>query len=123
MSEMREARFPSEDVRRFKSNPHVNALLTMQNDPQAALSKQERSGRPNLLTSVNCHLTKSTIKAIIKTKRTMIRKSSLATSKQTQSEHHVTKHAGVIQDKADDLVVVWNLVGLFLSPHCKFNFS
>ncbi len=44
----------------------------------------------------------------------MIRKSSLATYKQTQSEQHVTKHAGVIQDKTDDLVVVWNLVRLFL---------
>lgn len=40
----------------------------------------------------------------------MIRKSSKASSKQVESEQVVTKHAGVIQDKTDDLVVVWNLI-------------
>jgi len=55
-------------------------------------------------------LSKQERNSLIKNKRTMIRKSSLATSKQTQSEQHVTKHAVVIQDKADDLVVVWNLI-------------
>ncbi|KLO13464.1 hypothetical protein SCHPADRAFT_904186 [Schizopora paradoxa] len=76
---------------------------------EASLSEAEKSIMSEMK-EARFSMSKQERNALIKNKKSAIRKSSLASSKQAQSEQQVTKHAGVIQDKADDLMGVWNMI-------------